>query len=264
MRGVAGTVTIERADGVGTLLLDHRERRNALTVDMWRSIPPLAAELADDDGVRVVVVRGAGEVAFASGADISEFEATRSSAELNHAYDALVGEATAAIGAIPKPVVAAVHGFCLGGGLAVALACDLRVVADDASFAIPAARLGVGYRADGVRTLMDLVGPSATKRILFTAARLPAAEALRIGLVDEVHPKSSLDDSVAHLAAMMSANAPLTLAAVKVAVRELVRDPAARDLDAATAAVTTCFDSDDFAEGVRAFLGKRPPSFTGR
>lgn len=254
----------QRQGPVGSLVLDHPERRNALTVDMWEAIPRVAADLAADDGIRVVVVRGAGDVAFASGADISEFEATRSSAELNRSYDALVARANDAVAAIPQPVIAAVHGFCLGGGLGLALACDLRIAADDASFAIPAARLGVGYHAPGVRTLLDLVGPSATKRLLFTGTRLPAAEAARIGLVDEVHPKAELDEAVAALVETISANAPLTLAAIKVAVRELGRDPEARDLDAVSAAITACFDSADFAEGVAAFGDKRPPRFTGR
>ncbi|MEM8905533.1 MAG: enoyl-CoA hydratase [Actinomycetota bacterium] len=261
---MSGTVRTEVADGVGTIVLDHVERRNALTVAMWEALPGAAAAMTDDDAVRVVVVRGAGEVAFASGADISEFETTRSSAELNRSYDRLVATATGALGAIPKPVVAAVHGFCLGGGLAVALGCDLRVVADDASFAIPAARLGVGYNAPGVRTLVSLVGPSATKRLLFTAARLPAGEALRIGLVDEVVAKSALDEHVRGLAATMADNAPLTQAAVKVAVRELLRPEAERNHVAVDAAITACFDSADFAEGVDAFLGKRRPRFTGR
>ncbi|MEO1065221.1 MAG: enoyl-CoA hydratase [Actinomycetota bacterium] len=261
---MSGRVVTEVSDGIGTIVLDHRERRNALTVEMWEALPGAAAELAGDDAVRVVVVRGAGEVAFASGADISEFETTRSSAELNHGYDRLVGTATGSLSRIPKPVVAAVHGFCLGGGLAVALGCDLRIVADDASFAIPAARLGVGYNAPGVRTLLQLVGPSATKRLLFTAARIPAAEALHIGLVDEVVPKASLDEHVAALAATMADNAPLTQQAVKVAVRELLRPEADRDQAAIDEAITACFDSEDFAEGVRAFLGKRRPRFTGR
>jgi enoyl-CoA hydratase/carnithine racemase len=261
---MSGTVRIEVADGIGTIVLDHVERRNALTVDMWEALPHAAAEVTADDEARVVVVRGAGEVAFASGADISEFETTRSSAELNRSYDRLVGRATGALGAIPKPVVAAVHGFCLGGGLAVALGCDLRIVAADASFAIPAARLGVGYNAPGVRTLLQLIGPSSTKRLLFTAARLPASEALGIGLVDEVVPKASLDEHVHALAATMADNAPLTQAAVKVAVRELLRPEADRDQAGIEEAITACFDSEDFAEGVQAFLAKRRPRFTGR
>ncbi len=259
-----GEVHADVDGAVATVVFDHHERRNALTVDMWQAVPEVVAGVRADGAVRVVVVRGAGDVAFAAGADISEFSTTRASAEQNRRYDALVARATGALAALSCPVIAAVHGFCLGGGLALALAADLRIAADDATFAVPAARLGVGYNAPGVATLVALIGPSATKSLLFTGARIDAAQAHHVGLVDEVVDKASLDDHVAAMAATIAANAPLTLTAVKVAVADLARPETEHDPDGVRRAIEACFDSDDFAEGVRAFLDKRPPRFVGR
>ena len=260
---MSGAVHVEVDGPVATLVLDHPGRRNALSVAMWEQLRDGAMRLAGDEAVRVVVLRGAGEEAFASGADISEFEDTRSDATRNRVYDATTAGATAALVRMEKPVLALVHGFCLGGGLAVALTADLRYGADDASFSIPAARLGIGYNWPGIAGLVRLVGPSATKRLLFTGSRISAADALNIGLVDEVLPKAQLDDRVAEVAATIAANAPLSIRAVKLAVAELARDPADRDWARVEAAAAACFDSDDFAEGVRAFLEKRRPHFTG-
>ena len=203
-------VTVE--DSIGTIWLDHPERRNAISSEMWVGLTAAAAQVDADPQVRVIVLRGAGTEAFASGADISQFGERRSGSDANAGYDRTTGAAYQSLAGASKPVLALIHGFCIGGGLAVALSADLRLAADDATFAIPAARLGLGYGAGGIQNLMQLVGPSATRRILFTAQRFDAVEALRIGLVDEVVPKAELDGRVEELAATIAANAPLDCA----------------------------------------------------
>lgn len=260
---MAGQVHLRRDGAVATIILDHPERRNAISRDMWAGMLDAANEIARDPSIRVAVIRGAGEVAFASGADISQFGEERADGDANTAYDNTTAEATGALMRLKVPLIAAIHGFCIGGGLAVALTADIRISAEDGQFAIPAARLGLGYGHGGIRNLMSLVGPSNAKHILFSAKRFDAEHAARIGLINSVVAKGELDGAVADLAATIAGNAPMTLAAVKIAVTELGRDPGDQNLEKAEAAVKACFDSADYKEGVSAFLEKRVANFTG-
>ncbi len=260
---MSGRVVVEKEGALGWLVFDHLERRNAISVPMWEAIPAAARALDADAEVRVVLLRGAGDVAFVSGADISEFERVRTGGDAAARYEELTARAFGALAAIEKPVLAMIHGFCVGGGMATALAADLRYAADDAQFAVPAARLGLGYHAAGLEALRDVVGPSAAKEVFFTARRYDAAEAQALGLVSRVYPKAALEREVRTLAEGIADNAPLTLRSVKLILRELTREASARDAEAIAASIRRCFDSDDYREGVRAFLEKRRPGFRG-
>jgi enoyl-CoA hydratase/carnithine racemase len=255
---------IGRKEGqVGWMIFNNPERRNAVSLDMWRAIPEVIAAFEADPEVRVVVFTGAGERAFVSGADISQFEAERNDAAAEARYSSASAAANIAMAGLSKPSIAMIRGFCIGGGLAVALTCDLRICTEDARFAIPAARLGLGYGFGGIKALIDIVGPSVAKEILFTARQFSADEALRVGLVNRIAPPGELERIVRDYAAMIGANAPLTVKAAKLAVREAMRDPEKRRLAEVEAAVAACFDSADFKEGRTAFMEKRAPQFRG-
>jgi enoyl-CoA hydratase len=256
---------IAQKDGaIGWMIFNNPERRNALSLDMWQAMPVILEHFDRDPEVRVIVLRGAGDKAFISGADISQFEKQRSSPETIAQYDAIAEVANARLQHIRKPTIAMIHGFCIGGGVGVALQCDLRIAADTARFGVPAARLGLGYRWAGVKRLVDLVGPSFAKEIFFTARHFSAAEALAMGLINRALPEAELEAYVRNYCALIADNAPLTMEAVKGVVGELAKPHAEIDRDQCEALVARCFDSQDYVEGRRAFMEKRKPVFAGR
>lgn len=259
---MGGKVEIERDGSIARLVFDHAARRNAITVAMWEAIPGAVRELQKDDDIRVVVMRGAGSEAFVSGADISEFEQTRTG-DGGRRYDETTARAFAALHGLDKPLIALIHGFCIGGGAAISLTADLRYAADDAVFAVPPARLGLGYHTAGIQALTRTVGAPATADLLFTARRVGAEEACRIGLVNQVFSKNALDQAVGGFAQMIADNAPLTLRSAKMTLQELARPEAERDVARIRESIELCYQSDDFKEGVQAFLEKRKPNFKG-
>lgn len=252
------------APPIAWLVFNNPERRNAVSRAMWEAIPPLVEAFLGDDRVKVIVLTGAGGRAFVSGADISEFKRQRESAEGNADFRRTSGRAGAAIATSAKPTIAMIRGACIGGGLATALNCDLRIASEASKFGIPAARLGIGYPFAGIQKLVSLVGPAQAKAIMFTAQQYTAPEAAALGLVNEVVADDRLEARVAELATTIAANAPLSIAASKLAIDQAVRDPSDRDVEAVTAAVARAMDSEDFREGSRAFMEKRAARFTGR
>lgn len=246
------------------LLLNAPDRKNALSLAAWQRIPALIGQISSALGIRVCLVRGAGGRSFCAGADIAEFEATRSTPEAAMWYDEINVAAFKALKSVPVPVIAAIEGPCLGGGLGLALACDLRIASRTAFFGIPAAKLGLAYPPDALSDLLELVSPSDAKRILFTGERFTAHDARQMGLVNEVTEPDALEDRIEALTAAICANAPLSIQAAKQAVNHLSQPTAHVDLEELRLNARHCIDSDDYREGCRAFLEKRQPLFTGR
>ncbi len=248
---------------VATLVLDAPQRRNCLDLAAWQAIPGLFGRIGVMPDVRAVVLRGAGSEAFCAGADIVEFETARATAEGSRAYEIANVAAFEAVAAIGRPVIAVIHGFCFGAGVGLAASADIRLAASDAVFAIPAARLGVGYPPAALRSLVALMGPEAVKRLFFTGGRLTAAEALAHGLVGEVVPKAGLDARADALVAEIAAGAPLTITAAKRAIDAAAGLASALAPDRLQALADACFASADYAEGREAFRDKRKPLFRG-
>src|SRR5215470_13510199 len=249
---------------IGWVVFNNPARRNAVSVEMWQAIPPIFAALEAEPAVHVIVLRGAGDKAFVSGLDISQFEDEFSSSTTASGLEELSASANRCIQAARKPTIAMIEGFCIGAGVQIAANCDLRIAADTATFAITAAKLGLGYPVSSLQRLIALVGPSRVKEIFFTARQFSAAEAERMGLVDRIVPSADLEHDVRQYCELIAANAPLTVAAVKHSVDGLTPIPSEAELEACERLMKACFDSADYAEGRRAFAEKRKPVFTGR
>ena len=249
--------------GVGFVTFNNPERHNAVSLEMWEATTGVLVKFADDDEVRVVVITGAGGKAFVSGADISKFASERASIEATRAYDVKTAAAFNSIYEFPKPTVAMIRGYCIGGGVGLASCCDLRICSDNSTFAVPAAKLGLGYAYAGLKRLVDIVGPSFAKEIFYTARQFDAREAYAMGLVNRVVPEAELESCVKSIADMICANAPLTIKTAKFTVGEILKDESKRDVARVDQMVEACFASRDYTEGRTAFMEKRKPAFTG-
>jgi len=251
-------------DGVGLITFNQPEKHNAISVEMWAGLEKALGAWESDDEVRVVVLTGAGDKAFISGADISQFERLRGDAEAQQEYDRLTSGGRDSLATFPKPIIARIRGFCLGGGIAVAMHADLRIAAEDSQFGIPAARLGIAYGFQNIQMLVSLIGQAQARMMLYSGNRINAAEAMRIGLVNHVVPSETLSEVVGDLARTIAGNAPLSVRASKLIIDQVMRDPGDRDMEAVTRASVECLNSDDYREGRTAFLQKRAPIFKGR
>lgn len=250
--------------GIGWIVFNHPERHNALSLEMWQGLADALAAYASRADVRVVIMRGAGGKAFVSGADISEFDSKRSNAEQKAEYGRIAGEANRWLARFEKPLIALIEGYCIGGGLATALAADIRFATPDSRFGIPAARLGVGYEYEGLAKLARIVGPARARDIMFSARFMEADEAYHMGLVNFLADRESIEAEVMAYARQVAGNAPLTVRAAKAAVDAWERGGQSADVGRVRSQVDGCFDSDDYREGRRAFMEKRRPEFRGQ
>ena len=249
--------------GIGWIIFNNPAKRNAMSMDMYLAMADALNDYARDPAVRVVILKGAGDKAFVSGADISEFKERRATAEAKAEYEAASDRAAKALRECPKPTIASIRGFCMGGGMGTAVSCDLRIASDDSRFGVPAAKLGVGYRYARLKQLEALVGPSFTMEIFYTGRQFTAQEALTMGLINRMLPVAELEDCVLNYATTIANNAPLTIAAVKKSVVEMGRNESERDIATCDRMVDTCFASKDYIEGRDAFMEKRKPVFQG-
>ena len=259
-----GKILQSVSDGVGVITFNNPEKRNAMSLEMWEGLGSALIELRNNPDVRVVIMVGAGDKAFVSGADISQFEKTRHNAQASEEYSKRSAAQRALLADYPKPTIACIRGFCLGGGMQVAMLADIRFASDNSQFGIPAAKLGIAYGYDGLKHLVSLVGPSWARLIMYTGMRIDSAEAVRIGLVDRVLPDAELWGATMDVARTISGNAPLAIKAAKITVAQVLKDPDKRDMEAIKAIGTACMDSEDFREGRTAFMEKRKPRFKGK
>ncbi len=258
-----GRILIERAQGIGRITIANERRRNALSLGMWSDVGTACAAFERASDVRAVVLRGAGTVAFSAGADISEFSTTRNTPQATDHYERIVLEAHQALSMSSKPTIALVDGLCFGGGMGLAMACDLRLASDRATFCIPAARLGIGYGLDDVLRLASRIGIPNTADLLLSGLSMNAAEARAAGIVQRLWPAEEFEARAEAYLATIAGNAPLTMAAVKRALRTIEFLPSQEEAEMIARLVAACDASSDFLEGQTAFREKRPPRFTG-
>jgi enoyl-CoA hydratase/carnithine racemase len=259
-----GKILGGREGDVGHLIINNPERHNATSLAMWEAAHALVTELADDPQTRLLVVSGKGGKAFASGADISKFEKERADANANAKYQQATGAIYQAVYRFPKPTIAKINGYCIGGGMALAICCDMRICQQKSKFGVPAAKLGLGYGFDGVKRLADVVGTAMAAEIFYTARQFTADEAFAMGLVNRVVADDELDNYVQDYAQTISGNAPMTIAAIKQIKLAINNETDAGRLAEIEAQVQACFDSEDYIEGRRAFMEKRKPAFKGQ
>jgi enoyl-CoA hydratase/carnithine racemase len=251
------------AGAVAHITFNNPAKHNAVSLEMWQRLEELLADFAENPEVRVLIISGAGGKAFVSGADISKFESERAGEEAVKLYNATSAKAYDRLVNFPKPTIAKIQGYCIGGGANVAVCCDLRVCTSDAKFGIPAAKLGLGYGYVGVNRLAQIVGISRAMELFYTARQVTSQEAYDMGLVNRVVAREEIDEAVASWAEMIAENAPLTIAAIKASAREIAKPSTERDLAKLDRMVAACFASNDYIEGRRAFMEKRKPKFTG-
>jgi enoyl-CoA hydratase len=261
---ITSKMLAEKDGAVGRIIFNNPARHNAVSLDMWQAVSEIMDDFNADERVRVIVLTGAGGKAFVSGADISEFKERRASEEAAAAYAKISESARVKLQDTLKPTIAMIRGYCIGGGLATAIACDIRIAAEGSRFGIPAAKLGLGYAYDGIKKLIDLVGPAFAREIFYTARQFNAEEALGMGLINRLVPDGELESYVKNYCDTIAANAPLTVRSAKVAVREALKPESERDLGLCKRLVAECFASEDYTEGRTAFMEKRRPVFKGR
>jgi enoyl-CoA hydratase/carnithine racemase len=261
---ITSKMLFEKDGAVGRIIFNNPARHNAVSLDMWEAVGRIMDDFDNDDAIRVIVVTGAGGKAFVSGADISEFKEKRANEEAAAAYSKISEASRMKLQNTLKPTIAMIRGYCIGGGLATALSCDIRIAAEGSRFGIPAAKLGLGYAYDGIKKLINLVGPAFAQEIFYTARQFTAEEALQMGLINRLVPGDELETYVKSYCDTIAANAPLTIRAAKQIVREALKDESQRDMALCARVVAECFASEDYTEGRTAFMEKRRPVFKGR
>ena len=254
----------KKENGIGWMIFNNPERHNAVSLEMWVAALEIMADFRADPSIRVMVLAGNGGKAFVSGADISKFKDERQDADARERYQTTTEKVYVELQAMPMPTITMIRGYCIGGGTAIAVCSDLRICTENSKFGVPAAKLGLGYGMSRAKPLIDLVGPSFAMEMFFTGRQFDAGEALRMGLVNRVVADDALEATVGEMARTIADNAPLTVRAAKMVVRELVKDRTDRNVAACEAAVKACFASNDYKEGQAAFLEKRKPKFTGK